>query len=131
MPWLVFGGIQGCREFDPTMKTIFGYAFEEFWKGFWIRVAALWLITGVALFLSIAEHLPSSYIRDCVRCCLFIYAGVVASAVAEALIACRGTDLDNDGYLCHSFMYHFTFLRVLKPSKDYTLTFLNSIPTMN
>ncbi|CAE6915427.1 unnamed protein product [Symbiodinium natans] len=98
MPWLVFGGIQGCREFDPTMKTIFGYAFEEFWKGFWIRVAALWLITGVALFLSIAEHLPSSYIRDCVRCCLFIYAGVVASAVAEALIACRGTDLDNDGY---------------------------------
>ena len=71
-PWLVFGGMNGCRAFDPRMKTVFGYSFEEYWNLLWFRAGCTWIVTAFSMFSVLADHASSAYIRDCIRCCLYL-----------------------------------------------------------
>ena len=96
-PWLFLGGMQGCREFDPKMKTSYGYAFDQVWTLLYFRHGLNWSMTLAATYLVLADHPPSTYIRDCLRCFLYFYGASIVATLATTWVACRGTDENEDG----------------------------------
>ena len=96
-PWLFLGGMQGCREFDPKMKTSYGYVFDQFWTLLYFRHGLNWSMTLAATYLVLADHPPSTYIRDCLRCFLYFYGASIVATLATTWLACRGTDENEDG----------------------------------
>ena len=96
-PWLFLGGMDGCRKLDPQMMTSYGYNFDQFWTLLQFRHALNWCLTLAAICLILAEHPPSTYIRDCIRCFLYMYVSQVDGALATTWLACAGADLDDNG----------------------------------
>ena len=97
MPWLFFGGEEGCREFDPAMPTRFGMRFEEFWIQTWIFSVVNAVLAVIAIWMSLADHPPSKYIRESIRCTISIFLAVLLKTAGVVFDACQGADLDNDG----------------------------------
>ena len=95
--WLFLGGLDGCRVFDPEMKTSFGYKFDQFWTLLCFRHAANWFLTVIGVYLVLADHPPSTYIRDCIRCLLYLYTSQIVATLGNTWIACAGADGNNDG----------------------------------
>lgn len=95
--WLFFGGLDGCRAFDPEMKTSFGYKFDQFWTLLCFRHAVNWFLTLIGICLVLADHPQSTYIRDCIRCLLSLYTSQIVSTLGNTLTACAGADENNDG----------------------------------
>ena len=95
--WLFLGGLDGCRVFDPEMKTSFGYKFDQFWTLLCFRHAVNWFLTVVGVYLVLADHPQSTYIRDCIRCLLYLYTSQIVSTIGSTWVACAGADGNNDG----------------------------------
>ena len=95
--WLFLGGLDGCRVFDPEMKTSFGYKFDQFWTLLCFRHAANWFLTVIGVYLVLADHPQSTYIRDCIRCLLYLYTSQIVATLGNTWIACAGADGNNDG----------------------------------
>ncbi|CAE7703218.1 unnamed protein product [Symbiodinium sp. CCMP2592] len=95
--WLFLGGLDGCRAFDPEMKTSFGYKFDQFWTLLCFRHAVNWFLTLIGICLVLADHPQSTYIRDCIRCLLYLYTSQIVSTLGNTWIACAGADENNDG----------------------------------
>ncbi|CAE7814007.1 PP2AA2, partial [Symbiodinium sp. CCMP2456] len=95
--WLFLGGSDGCRAFDPEMKTSFGYKFDQFWTLLCFRHAVNWFLTVIGVCLVLADHPQSTYIRDCIRCLLYLYTSQIVATLGNTWIACAGADENNDG----------------------------------
>ena len=96
IPWIFFGGHQGCSEFDVTMQTAWGLSFEDFWFQFTIRAVLSWTLAPIVVFMLLADHFASPYVRESIRCVLYMYLAQLLKTLGTAFDACHGTDLDGD-----------------------------------
>ena len=97
IPWIFFGGRDGCRSFDPSMKNEFGYAFEDYWTLRSCQSAADWLMVLALAYSLIADHSPSSYVRESIRCIAFMFLSMLVRNASFAVYACSGSDENLDG----------------------------------
>ena len=85
IPWIFFGGQEGCSEFDPAMETTWGLSFEDFWCQLFIRIALSWTLTPIVVYLLLADHPASPYIRESMRCVLYMYFAQLLKTLGTAL----------------------------------------------
>ena len=97
IPWLFFGGRDECGSFDPTMKTQWGYDFEDWWTLLHFQMSVNWFMAIALSCLILADHPPSCYVRESIRCVVFMFLGMLAKNTRTALYCCLGSDEDEDG----------------------------------
>ena len=95
--WLFLGGLDSCRAFDTSMMNSQGYTFDHLWAMLCVRYGVNWCLTLIGIFLLLADHPPSTYIRHCIRCCLCLYMSQVVITLGMTWNACTGADVNEDG----------------------------------
>eukprot|EP00438_Fugacium_kawagutii_P017776 Skav205859 [mRNA] locus=scaffold766:115813:119098:+ [translate_table: standard] len=97
VPWLFFGGGEGCNDFDPEMPNENGQRLQDFLPQTIIRIVSFWILAVLAMYMSVADHPESTYIRQSVRCVLYFWLGTGVRCIDTFLSACLGGDRDSDG----------------------------------
>ena len=111
IPWLFYGGKEGCSEFDTSMKTSYGRTFNDFWIQLclgsrsiavceflsyvmraksscarYFRGTLNWLAAIIASYMVLADHPASAYIRQSVRCVLFLWQSRALGSIGTLLL---------------------------------------------
>ena len=97
VPWLFFGGGEGCNDFDPEMPNENGQRLQDFLPQTIIRIVSFWILAVLAMYMCVADHPESTYIRQSVRCLLYFWLGTGVRCIDTFMSACLGGDRDNDG----------------------------------
>jgi len=97
VPWIFFGGGENCNDFDPEMEDENGQRLQDHRTQTIVRIAATWILAALGIYMSMADHPESTYIRQSVRCVLFFWLGTGVRCLDTFLGACLGGDRDNDG----------------------------------
>ena len=127
IPWIFFGGRDGCRSFDPSMKNEFGYAFEDYWTLRSCQSAADWLMVLALAYSLIADHSPSSYVRESIRCIAFMFPSMLVRNASFAVYACSGSDENLDGVRDNVLLRDFKHLEYHLVARSTAVFFSRSI----
>ena len=106
VPWIFFGGGKTCDDFDPEMANENGQRLEDFRAATIVRIVSTWVLSVLAIYMSVADHPESTYIRQSVRCVLYFWLSNGVRCIDAFLSACLGKDGDNDGVRDTVFRYN-------------------------
>ncbi|CAE7493424.1 unnamed protein product [Symbiodinium natans] len=74
-----------------------GQRLQDFLPQTIIRIVSFWILAVLAMYMCVADHPESTYIRQSVRCLLYFWLGTGVRCIDTFMSACLGGDRDNDG----------------------------------
>lgn len=95
-PFIVYGGHAGCTSFDPNMRTKYGQNFADLWAQFYMFQAANWLLAFLLVYMALADHQDSAYLRQSIRCVAYQYSSLAMRTIWIVSDACAGSDIDQN-----------------------------------
>ena len=127
VPWIFFGGGENCNDFDPEMEDENGQRLQDYRTRTIVRIAATWILAALGIYMSMADHPESTYVRQSVRCVLFFWLGAGVRCIDAFLGACLGGDRDNDGVRDMVFKNGVNVLALMSVAFGLATSFLGDI----
>ncbi|CAJ1380349.1 unnamed protein product [Effrenium voratum] len=97
LPWLLYGGKGACRASRGTSKTPWDLGFDEHWLDLSLRFVFLWPLAMLAIWVTLADHPPSAYVRQAVRCIIFAWFGKLIHTITVTVDSCVVPDYNDEG----------------------------------